>query len=468
MVDNGTLSIDETVNKLRGTFKSQKTKRYEWRKAQLQAMLRMMQENEDEFKESVATELWKPKLEVKMTEISTIEKSIKCALKNLKSWMKPVPVSTEITHFPSTAKIINEPLGVVLVFGAWNFPLNLCLVPLVDALAAGNCVVVKPSELAPKASATVKKLLDMYLDPEAFAVIEGGADVAEELLKRKFDHIFYTGSERVGRIIYEAAAKQLTPVTLELGGKSPAFIDESANFETTARRLLFGKHINSGQICIAADYALVTKEAMEPLRAALLDAYHQFYPKGEAAKDETTHLVHQRHTDRLLAMLNEDEKVRGELVIGGQYDRESNWIAPTVFYNTKPEAKIMQEEIFGPLLPVLPVEDLDEALQFISDRPHPLAAYIFSTNRSAIDSFSFAVSTGAVVVNHVILHFSIETLPFGGVGSSGIGRYHGKSGFETFSNGKAFLHKSARKVFDLDIVYPPVTERKAKILDVLL
>eukprot|EP00189_Rhodosorus_marinus_P014197 CAMPEP_0184746070 /NCGR_PEP_ID=MMETSP0315-20130426/8633_1 /TAXON_ID=101924 /ORGANISM="Rhodosorus marinus, Strain UTEX LB 2760" /LENGTH=453 /DNA_ID=CAMNT_0027218453 /DNA_START=78 /DNA_END=1436 /DNA_ORIENTATION=+ len=453
MADGGILSIDETVKKLRGTFKSQKTKPYEWRKAQLQAMLQMMQENEEELRESVATEMRKPKLEVKMTEISTIRNAIKHALKNLKSWMKPVPVSTDIVQFPSTAKIINEPLGVVLVFGAWNFPLNLCFVPLVDALAAGNCVVVKPSELAPKASATVKKFLEKYLDPEAFAVIEGGADVAEELLKQKFDHIFYTGSERVGRIVYEAAAKQLTPVTLELGGKSPAFVDESANFETTARRLLFGKHINSGQICIAADYALVTKGAMEPLRAALLDAYHHFYPKGEAAKDETTHLVHQRHTDRLLAMLNEDEKVRGEIVIGGQYDRDSNWIAPTVFYNTKPEARMMQDEIFGPLLPVLPVEDLGDALRFISDRPHPLAAYIFSTNRTAIDTFSSGVATGAVVVNHIILHFSQSTLPFGGVGSSGIGRYHGKSGFETFSNRKAFLHKSSRNVFDLDIVY---------------
>uniref|UniRef100_A0A7S2ZJZ1 Aldehyde dehydrogenase n=1 Tax=Rhodosorus marinus TaxID=101924 RepID=A0A7S2ZJZ1_9RHOD len=468
MAENGMCSMDETVNKLRGTFKSQKTRPYEWRKAQLQAVLRMIRENEEEFKASAATEMSKPLLEVKMTEISTVEKSVKHALTNLKSWMKPSPVRTEIIHFPTTARIINEPLGVVLVFGAWNFPLNLCLVPLVNALAAGNCVVVKPSELAPKASATLKKVLDKYLDPEAFAVIEGGADVAEELLKRKFDHIFFTGSERVGRIVYEAAAKQLTPVTLELGGKSPAFVDESANFETTARRLLFGKHINSGQICIAADYALVTKGAMQPLRAALLDAYHQFYPKGEASKNETTHLVHQRHTDRLLAMLNEDEKVRGDIVIGGQYDRDCNWIAPTVFYNTKPEARIMQEEIFGPLLPVLPVEDLDDALQFISDRPHPLAAYIFSTNRKTVETFSSRVSTGAVVVNHVILHYSIETLPFGGVGSSGIGRYHGKSGFETFSNRKAFLHKSAASVLDLDIIYPPVTERKVKMLDLLL
>lgn len=458
----------EIVNNMRQSFRTGKTRPIEWRLKQLNGLVNFLQENKEEIAQALKIDLGKSKFEALSMESSGVLSECKEAIKNLSKWMSPTSVSTPIVHFPASSRIVSDPLGVVLVLGAWNFPLSVTLGPAIGAFAAGNCVVLKPSEIAAASARLLATVLPKYLDADCFAVFEGGPDVAAEVLDQKYDYVFFTGSTRVGKLVYASAAKHLTPVTLELGGKSPVIVDASANLDVAARRLLWGKYVNSGQICIAPDYVMVLRSVQSDLMDAFRKAYAEFFPEGAKASKDYSRIVSDAHCNRLIQFVKEDESKRGEIIVGGEYEQEEKFIAPTIFNNTTKASKLMEEEIFGPLLPCFPVDSLDEAIEFINDRPKPLAAYMFTRDDDNAARLVAETSSGGVVINDVVVHYTVSTLPFGGVGESGIGSYHGKKSFETFSHSKSVLHKSSKSVFDPNLRYPPFDERKQWWFETLL
>lgn len=452
--------IPKIVLNLRKAFKSGKTKSVQWRREQLTNMLRMLEEREDAFLNALNVDCHKSAFEGRLCEMNQLKGEISYTLKNLTTWMTPKYVSSGIAHMPSTALIRPEPLGVVLVIGTWNFPYTVTLGPLIGAIAAGNCAVVKTSEVTPSASKVMREMLHEYLDTDCFQVVEGAVPEATALLKEKFDHIFFTGSESIGRVVYEAAAKQLTTCTLELGGKSPTVIDETANVTMAAQRILWAKTINCGQVCICPDYVMVVKEQEKAFYEAMKKAFEMFFPNGVGEADNYSRIVNHRHTDRLLALMDEDESIVGKVLFGGKYDREDKFIEPTLFQGTKPEAKIMKGEIFGPLIPVMVVDNLDSAIEYIVDQPKPLSAYLFTNSTSNKEKYINAVTAGGMVINDVMVHFSVKDLPFGGVGNSGMGAYHGRASFDVFSHKKSILQKSGKSIFDPSLRYPPYSDTK--------
>jgi aldehyde dehydrogenase (NAD+) len=373
---------------------------------------------------------------------------IEYAQKHLKQWLRPQRVSTAPPNQPGRSFCIAEPLGVVLIMAPWNYPLHLALAPLVSALAAGNCVIVKPSELAPHCASLLATLLPNYLDPEAVKVVEGGPDRVVSLLQERFDHIFFTGSQATARRVMAAAAQHLTPVTLELGGKNPCIVDRSADLEVAARRIAWGKFLNAGQTCVAPDYLLVDAALETPLIAALKIALEKFYGVDPLESGDFQRVANRRQFDRLSTLLKE-----GEVAYGGKTKPEQLYIAPTLLRQVALDAPIMEEEIFGPILPILPVSNLDAALAFVSDRPKPLALYLFSQDKTARQQVIATTSSGGVCINDVVMQLVGPQLPFGGVGASGMGAYHGHTGFETFSHRKSVLMKTTR--FELPLRYPP-------------
>ena len=383
------------------------------------------------------------------------------ASKQLKKWMKPERVATPVPQQPGRARVVREPLGVVLIIAPWNYPVQLLLSPLVGALAAGNCAVLKPSELTPHTSAALADLVPRYLDPDAVALVEGAVPETQALLAERFDHIFYTGGGRVGQVVLEAAARHLTPVTLELGGKSPCIVDETANVAVAARRIAWGKFLNAGQTCVAPDYVLVHESREEELIEELGAAIREFYGEQPKESKDFARIVNASHHERLSLLLKE-----GDPVIGGESDPEQRYIAPTVLRNVPVDAGVMTDEIFGPILPVLPVADVDEAIRFASAREKPLALYIFTEDSAVADRVTRETSSGSVCVNHVIWQIANPNLPFGGVGPSGTGAYHGRHSFETFSHRKAVVTKSTR--FDQKFAYPPFGRIKTALLKRLL
>ena len=454
-------SIGAKVKQLQDTFKTRKTQDVEWRRTQLKALARMFREETSAIQAAAYDDLHRCELDSYLVDVRGLEVECEEALSNLDAWTEDVPASVTIKNFPSSSFLRPEPLGTVLIIGTWNFPMATTVGVAISAIAAGNCVLMKPSEISPASAKLMAEILPKYLDTDAIAVITGGPEVAQEVLKeQQFDHIFFTGSERIGRLVYQAAALKLTPVTLELGGKSPTVVDDTANLEVTARRVLWAKVMNCGQICIAPDYILVFKSVAPAFYETLQRVYADFFPNGEPA-DDYGRIVDDRNTGRLLTMLEEKESIRGKILVGGTFKREDKYIVPTVFVGTKPEAKVMQDEIFGPLLPILEVDDLDEAIDFITTRPKPLAAYMFSTNSEAIEKFMDQTTSGNTLINDVVVHCSEPGLPFGGVGASGIGCAHGYFGFKTFSHMKGVLHKSSMSCLDVSIRYPPYNENKA-------
>jgi aldehyde dehydrogenase (NAD+) len=343
------------------------------------------------------------------------------------------------------------------VIAPWNYPVQLLLCPMVAAIAAGNCVVGKPSEVSMHTSATLARLVPEYLDPDCVAIVEGGVDETQALLAEQFDHIFYTGNGQVGRVVMEAAAKHLTPVTLELGGKSPVIVAADADLDVAAHRVAWGKFLNAGQTCIAPDYALVAREVEQPFVERIAQVVKEFYGPDPKASPDYARIVNDRHFRRLEALMDD-----GTAVLGGEVDAEQRYIAPTVLREVAPDAPVMAEEIFGPLLPVLAVDDVDEAIQFVNDRDRPLALYVFSGSGAVRDDVLARTTSGGAGVNATVLQVAVPDLPFGGVGASGMGAYHGRAGFDTFSHHKAVLKKSTR--LDPKFAYPPYTKRKARIL----
>ena len=410
-------------------------------------------------RDDIHTALWsdyrKPAAEVDLSEILPVVQEARFAARHLKRWLKPQRVATPLTLLGSRSRIVYEPKGVVLIISPWNFPFNLTLGPLVSAIGAGNCAVLKPSELTPNAAACMQRILAEVFDEDEVAVVEGDASVAEALLRKKWDHIFFTGSPRVGQLVMKAAAEHLTPVTLELGGKSPAIIDRTADLDEAAKKIAWGKAINSGQICIAPDYLLVDESIRAPFVEKLRSAL-------ETVSRDRGWLVNAHHAGRMKHLFDDAVKRGADVVAGGTFnDRD---IPPSVLEHVADSSTIMQQEIFGPLLPMQTYRDLDDALQAITSREKPLVLYLFSRDRGVKERVLRGTSAGGTVINDTLIHFYQLNLPFGGVGQSGMGKAHGRFGFEAFSNARGVLEQPW-KFSGIQLMYPPYTKLKQKLID---
>lgn len=429
-----------------------------FRSAQLKGLERLIQDNGQVLCDALMTDLGKPAAEAWLTELDRVKAEIDHAQLHLGDWMADQQVKVPLSLQPASARVQARPLGMVLIIAPWNYPVLLLLGPMVGALAAGNTVVLKPSELAPATSAVLASLIPQYLDRRAVAVVEGAAETTTELLEVDFDHIFYTGGERVGKIVARAAAETLTPVTLELGGKSPAVVADG-NFAAIARRLVHGKFMNAGQTCVAPDYVLaVGPTAAAELEKQLPKAIAAFYGKDPSGSKDYGRIINASHFSRLDSYLGQ-----GRVLCGGARDARSRYIAPTVLADVDPAAPVMTEEIFGPILPIIQVDRFDDAVRFINSGPSPLAAYLFSERSRLHTSFEDQVRAGAIAHNVCNMHLAVPGLPFGGVGASGTGNYHGKYGFDTFSQQRPVLSKTAM-VDTLRAVYPPFGWAKRRIM----
>jgi aldehyde dehydrogenase (NAD+) len=430
-----TLDAAALVGDLRTVFRTGVTKPVAWRKTRLTALRAMLTEQADDFVAALYADLRKNAVEARRAEIDFVINEIDHTLEHLDGWLAPEDAGLPQRLLPGQGHVVRDPLGVVLIIGPWNYPLQLVLAPLVGALAAGNVVVLKPSELSPHVSAAIASHVPAYLD-SAVKVVEGAIPETTALLEQKFDHIFYTGNGTVGRIIMTAAAKHLTPVTLELGGKSPAVVEPGADLAVTAQRLAFGKFANAGQTCVAPDYVLAVGGTGPELTKHLTEAIQAQYGDDPATSPAYGRIISTRHYDRLAALLAD-----GRAVIGGQHDRDDKFIAPTVLADVSPDAPVMKDEIFGPILPIIDVPDIDAALEFINERDKPLALYAFTESEETKQRLVAETSSGGLVFGTAIVQLTAPDLPFGGVGESGMGRYHGKYSIDTFSHVKAVLDK---------------------------
>ncbi|MDK1344654.1 aldehyde dehydrogenase family protein [Streptomyces sp. 378] len=430
----------DVVARLRATFRTGRTKPVEWRTAQLRRLRDMLTEQGAELAAALHADLGKSATEAYRTEIDFTVREIDHTLDHLADWLRPEPAPSP-AHLGADVTVWTQydPLGVVLVIAPWNYPAQLLLAPVVGALAAGNAVVAKPSELSPATSAALARLLPAYLDADAVAVVEGGVPETTALLGERFDHIFYTGNGTVGRIVLRAAAEHLTPVTLELGGKSPAFVDRGTDLAVVADRLARGKFLNAGQTCVAPDYVLTDPETAAALEPLLANAVNALYGSDPAASGAYGRIINERHFDRLVGLLDS-----GRTVVGGTSDRTAKYLAPTVLADVDPDAPVMREEIFGPILPIVTVPGLDEVIDFINDRDKPLALYVFTESEGTRRRFAAETSSGGLGYGLPLAHLTVSDLPFGGVGESGMGNYHGRYSIETFSHRKAILDKPLR------------------------
>ncbi|ORZ01530.1 Aldehyde/histidinol dehydrogenase [Syncephalastrum racemosum] len=459
-------TIPGIIDGLRATYRTGTTKDLTFRKQQLRGLLRFLEENTEAINQVLYKDLHKHKIESNTAEISPIVDDCKYMLKNLDRLAKP---SSPPKRFKMNASdktyVRKEPKGVVLVIGAWNYPVNLLLLPVVGAIAAGNCVVIKPSEVAEHTADLMGRVLPNYLDKRAYAVVNGGVEETTVILEQKLDHIFYTGNGAVGRIVMTAAAKHLTPVTLELGGKSPAVVTSSADMSLTAHRLLWGKFYNNGQTCVAPDYVLVEEGKTEDLVAAFKKVLHEFYGKEPQKSSSYGRIINHRQFDRLKAILDNIDQSR---IVGGETDRDDLFIAPTLITSVDPNDPIMQDEIFGPILPVISVKDLDQAVDIINARDEPLAMYIFSNKSSEYNFILDKTNSGGVCVNDTLMHLQELSLPFGGVGPSGQGAYHGDKSFETFTHERSTMVKSTGMESMMKARYPPYSDDKNTLMSVLV
>lgn len=440
-------------------FNQHITKDITWRITQLQQLKKLVNENEKALCEALAKDLSKPYQEAWLTEVSYITTDIDHTLKHLKNWCKTKKVSTPIIAMPSQSYIQPEPLGIVLIIGAWNYPLQLILAPLIAVIAAGNCAVLKPSELAPATANILEALIPKYLDEQAVLLTQGGVKETTELLSCRFDHIMYTGNSQVAKLVMQAAAKNLTPVTLELGGKSPVYVDKSANIIIAAQRIAWGKWMNCGQTCIAPDYLLVHKDIQEELTKAIQQQIQIMFTSSPEKSDSYGRIINTKHTERLANYLKEDTL---NIISGGETDITNRFISPTIVMNPPLDSKLMQEEIFGPILPILSVANIKEAMQHINANEKPLAAYLFTKEAEDEKQWLQSISAGSVAINDVMMFTAVADLPFGGVGTSGMGQYCGKVGFDNFSHLKAIIKRPFIK--DLPLRFAPYSTFKLKLL----
>ncbi|KAI4456560.1 aldehyde dehydrogenase [Holotrichia oblita] len=437
----------EIVHSARIAFQSGRTKSLEFREKQLRNLLRMYEENEQEMLEALK------RFEQKQNG------------SDFKEWAQPEKATRGLPNIMDEALIYKDPYGVVLVIGAWNYPIQLTLIPVSGAIAAGNAVVIKPSEISPASAEFIARTIPKYLDRECYQVMCGGVAETTELLKEKFDYIFFTGNTSVGRIIHAAANKHLTPVTLELGGKSPVYLDDTADIDVATRRILWGKCINAGQTCIAPDYVLCSKQTEAKFIDSARNVLQEWYGKDPQKSPDLCRIVSDNHFKRISKFL-----FNGKIVVGGTADAEERFIEPTILTDVDGTDPVMQEEIFGPILPIVNCENVDDAIKFINGREKPLAFYIFSKNKSQVDTLLENTTSGGVCVNDTLMHLTLPSLPFGGVGTSGMGAYHGKYTFDTFVHKKSTLVKTLNKFGESlqSSRYPPYTEKKLNFLKGIL
>ncbi|QQE63893.1 aldehyde dehydrogenase family protein [Leptolyngbya sp. BL0902] len=439
-------SIADVLQRQRTFFATGATRGADFRLAHLKKLRDGIVRYQDKIVAAATADLGRPAFEGYF-EVGAISE-LDYVIKHLRAWMRPRKVSLPLNQKPGSAWIQPEPLGVALIIGPWNYPFQLMISPLAGAIAAGNCAILKPSELAPATSQVLAKLVAEIFDPAHVALIEGGVETAQALLAERFDHVFFTGGERVGKVVMQAAAQHLTPVTLELGGKSPCIVTPDIDLAVTARRIVWGKFLNAGQTCIAPDYLLVHESIKPALVEALQQRIQACYGDNPAHSPDFSRVVNERQFDRLVSLLD-----RGNILIGGDHSRPDRFIAPTLIDGITWDDPIMQEEIFGPILPILTYRTLEEALTAINQRPKPLALYLFSKDKATQDQVLHHTTAGSLCINDVILQVAVWDLPFGGVGSSGLGSYHGPHSFNTFSHLKSVLKKPFW--MDLDWRYPP-------------
>ena len=449
------MDIEQLVCAQRSYFATGATRTLEFRLAQLKKLQRALQENEPLLEAAMYQDFRKAPMEVYMCETGMVLEEIRCHLRHLRGWMRERTVPTPIAQFPARSFVSPEPYGVALIIAPWNYPIQLCLSPLAGAISGGNCAVLKPSAYAPATSAALAKIIARTFAPQYIAVVEGGRAENSTLLEQKFDTIFFTGSVAVGKVVMEAAARHLTPVTLELGGKSPVIVDETADLKLAARRIAFGKVLNAGQTCVEPDYLFIHRRVKAAFVQEYRQALQEFFPGGSMA--EMPVIVSEKHFARVMRLLEGQRAV-----VGGTFDAATRFVAPTLLDDVRPDSPIMQEEIFGPILPMLEYDALDEVISFIRGREKPLALYLFTkdqqTERRILDTCSF----GGGCINDTIIHLATTHMPFGGVGASGMGSYHGKKSFETFTHMRSIVKKSM--LLDLPMRYHPYSDGKLRIV----
>lgn len=438
-------------------FETGETKNIDFRITQLKRLKVVIQNNEELLMEALKKDLNKSQFESYAAEVGYLYDSIRYFTRNLNKWVKVKKVKTPLIHFGSKSYIYPEPYGTVLVIGPFNYPFQLLMEPLVGAIAAGNCVVLKPSEFTPNVSKLIAKLFKENFDEKFIRVIEGGIDTTSALINAPFDYIFFTGSVKVGKIVMKAAARNLIPVTLELGGKSPCIVYEDANLDIAAERITWGKFMNVGQTCVAPDYVLVHKNIKEQFKRKIVKKIKDFYGDNPFNSEDYGRIVNDSHMNRLIDLIDKEK-----VALGGEYDINKRYIAPTILDNVTFQDKVMEEEIFGPILPIIEYEDINEAIKLINKRDKPLALYLFTENKLIQKTVEENVSYGGGCINDTMTHLVTPYLPFGGVGPSGVGSYHGYKSFETFSHMKSILKKSTK--ININFIYPPYNKYKLKLL----
>jgi aldehyde dehydrogenase (NAD+) len=451
--------MNSLIEKQKDFFNNNQTKPVDFRIQQLKKLKQLLKLKERQLYDAIYADFKKSGFDIYLTEFAVLNNELDIAINRVRRWAGIKSVRTNVVNVPGRSYIIPEPLGVCLIIGAWNYPINLSLTPLVSAIAAGNTVILKPSELTANTSAALARLINNNFDPAYLKVVEGGIAETTALLDNKFDKIFFTGSAPVGKLVYQAAAKHLTPVTLELGGKSPAIIESDANLSMAAKRLVWAKFLNAGQTCVAPDYVLVNKsvekEFLEKLKLEIQNSDFSL------ANNNYVQIINEKNLDRLTAMID-----RNKIYVGGVADKEQRTLTPTILSNILPEDKIMDEEIFGPVLPVISYEDLDKAIALIKSKSKPLSLYLFTENVAVRRKVLREISFGGGAVNDAVMHFSNSRLPFGGVGNSGMGSYHGKAGFQTFSHYKSIFQKPTW--LELNLKYYPHTNLKLKLIKFIM
>lgn len=449
--------IPSIVDRARATFDTGATRPIAWRTERLRALRALLVDGEADLLDALHADLRKPAIEGWATDIAVTIGEIDFTLRHLRRWMRPERVRLPLASQPGRGRIIREPLGVATVIAPWNYPVQLLIGPMAAAISAGNTVVAKPSELAPNVATAVERLIARHLADDAVGVVQGGVEETTVLLDQRVDHILYTGNGRVARVVMAAAAKHLTPVTLELGGKSPAIVAADADIATSAKRIAWGKFLNAGQTCIAPDHILVDRSVEAEFTDALVAAITEFYGADPQQSPDYARIVNAGHFRRLEKYLEE-----GTVVTGGVGNPDDLYLAPTVLRDVAPGASVMTDEIFGPILPVIPVDGVGEAIAHVNADDKPLALYVFSRSRATTERVLASTSSGGACINHVVYHVAAPQLPFGGVGPSGMGAYHGRAGFETFSHRRSVLAKPLR--IDPPVAYPPFTDTKKKLI----
>lgn len=438
-------------------FNSNETKEVLFRIIQLKKLQKILRQNEKALCSAIYLDFKKSYFETYITELALVHHEINLAIRKLKKWAKPKKVGTNLANFPGNSIIKPEPFGVTLIIGAWNYPFQLTLVPAVASIAAGNTVVLKPSELTFNSSEILKEIINSNFHENFFTVVEGGVEETSKLLEQKFDKIFFTGSVPVGKIVYQAAAKNLTPVTLELGGKSPAIVLPDCNLGVTAKRLVWAKFLNAGQTCIAPDYVLVHQSVVKQFLQEIKKQIEHQFSNITVESDNYVQIINEKHFKRLETLID-----RNKIFIGGRCSPENRFIEPTVLQNVSFDDAVMHDEIFGPILPVISFDNIDEIIKIIKSRPKPLSLYVFAGNRQIKNKIANEISFGGGCINDAVMHISNHSLPFGGIGASGIGSYHGKAGFQTFSHYKSIFEKPW--LLEFPIKFAPYSKLKLKLI----